>query len=141
MYNGAPATDVTSVGARRSSIQVAEDGIVGRGVLLDIPRLRGVDRLEPGELDPTPGSEPGLVLLVAGPATGPQPGATGVTVEQGDIVLVHTGRDPRRSAVGPWNTCAEGLAGLDPTCARWLHEKDPSVLGSDGSPVNPIAIL
>jgi hypothetical protein len=46
MYNGAPATDVTSVGARRSSIEVAEDGIVGRGVLLDIPRLRGVDWLE-----------------------------------------------------------------------------------------------
>ena len=38
MYNGAPASDVTSVGARRSSIEVADAGIVGRGVLLDIPR-------------------------------------------------------------------------------------------------------
>jgi kynurenine formamidase len=95
--------------------------------LLDIPRLRGVDRLEPGDaIDPDELDELD---------------ATGVTVEQGDIVLVHTGRDRRRSARGPWNTCAEGLAGLDPTCARWLHEKDPSVLGSDGSPVNPIAIL
>jgi hypothetical protein len=58
--------------------------------------------------------------------------ATGVTVEQGSIVLVHTGRDRRRDAVGPWNTYAEGLAGLDPECARWLHHKDPSVLRSDG---------
>ena len=115
MYNGAPATEVTSVGARRSSIEVAEDGIVGRGVLLDIPRLRGVDWLEPGD------------------AIAPEElDATGVTVEQGDIVLVHTGRDRRRAVLGPWNTYAEGLAGLDPECARWLHDKDPSVLGSDG---------
>ena len=49
MYNGFPASDVTSVGARRNSIEAAFDGIVGRGVLLDIPRLRGVEWLEPGD--------------------------------------------------------------------------------------------
>jgi kynurenine formamidase len=115
MYNGAPATEVTSVGARRSSIEVAEDGIVGRGVLLDIPRLRGVDWLEPGD------------------AIAPNElDATGVTVEQGDIVLVHTGRDRRREALGPWNTYLDGLAGLHPECARWLHDTDPAVLGGDG---------
>ena len=43
MYNGFPASDVTSLGARRNSIEPAADGIVGRGVLLDIPRLRGVE--------------------------------------------------------------------------------------------------
>jgi len=125
MYNGASAAEVTSVGARRSSIEVAEGGIVGRGVLFDIPRLRGVDWLEPGdaifkdELDDA-----------------------GVNVEQGDIVLVHTGRDRRRDALGPWNTYVDGLAGLDPECARWLHDKDPSVLGSDGvSDVMPAADL
>ena len=121
MYNGAPASDVTSVGARRSSIEVADSGIVGRGVLLDIPRLRGVDWLEPGD---------GI--------TPDELDATGVAVEQGDIVLVHTGRDRRRDALGPWNTYVDGLAGLDPECARWLCDKDPSVLGCDGvSDVNP----
>jgi kynurenine formamidase len=115
MYNGAPATDVTRVGARRSSIEVADDGIVGRGVLLDVPRLRGVVWLEPGDA-----------------ITPDELDATGVTVEQGDIVLVHTGRDRRRDALGPWNTYLEGLAGLEPECARWLHDKDPSVLGGDG---------
>ena len=60
-----------------------------------------------------------------------------VTVEQGDIVLVHIGRDRRRDALGPWNTYA-GLAGLAPECARWLYDKDPSALGCDGvSDVNP----
>ena len=115
MYNGASAAEVTSEGARRSSIEVAERGIVGRGVLLDIPRRRGVDWLEPGEA-----------------ITGDELDATGVDVRPGDIVLVHTGRDRRRDALGPWNTYADGLAGLDPECARWLHAKDPSVLGSDG---------
>jgi kynurenine formamidase len=115
MYNGAPATDVTSIGARRSSIEVAETGIVGRGVLLDIPRSRGLDWLEPGDA-----------------ITPDELDATGIDVEQGDIVLVHTGRDRRRDAVGPWNTYTDGLAGLSPECARWLHDKDPSVLGSDG---------
>ncbi|HKA82882.1 MAG TPA: cyclase family protein [Acidimicrobiales bacterium] len=115
MYNGAPASEVTSGGARRSSIDVADSGIVGRGVLLDIPRLRGVDWLEPGdairsdELD-----------------------ATGVTVEEGDIVLVHTGRDRRRDRHGAWNSYVDGLAGLDAECARWLYDKDPAVLGADG---------
>ena len=121
MYNGAPASDVTSIGARRSSIEVATAGIVGRGVLLDIPRVRGVDWLEPADA-----------------ITPDELDATGVAVEQGDIVLVHTGRDRRRAAVGPWNTYTEGLAGLDPECARWLHDKDPSVLGCDGvSDINP----
>jgi len=123
MYNGAPATDVTSVGARRSSIEVADAGIVGRGVLLDIPRLRGVDWLEPGDA-----------------ITMDELDATGVNAEQGDIVLVHTGRDRRREALGPWNTYAEGLAGLAPECARWLYDRDPAVLGSDGvSDVMPAA--
>ena len=49
MYNGFPASDVTSRGARRNSIKAAFGGIVGRGVLLDIPRLRGVEWLEPGD--------------------------------------------------------------------------------------------
>jgi len=120
MYNGAPATEVTSVGAKRSSIEAANAGIVGRGVLLDIPRVRGVDWLEPGDV-----------------ITPDELDATGVTVEQGDIVLVHIGRDRRRDALGPWNTYA-GLAGLAPECARWLYDNDPSVLGCDGvSDVNP----
>ena len=112
MYNGAPATDVTSVGARRNSIQVADDGIVGRGVLLDIPGLRGVDWLKPGDA-----------------ITKDELDATGVAVEQGDIVLVHTGRDRRREALGPWNTYVDGLAGLEPECAG--HPVDTNALKAD----------
>jgi kynurenine formamidase len=130
MYNGFPASDVTSRGARRNSIAAAAEGIAGRGVLLDIPRLRGVEWLEPGE------------------AIGPDEldaacAAQGVEVEPGDILLVATGRDARRVQHGPWEPNTVGLAGLHPECIPWLGDHDPSILGSDGVsdvlPANPHA--
>ena len=50
LYNGVPAEADTARGAEELSIEVARDGIAGRGVLLDIPRLFGVPWLEPGDL-------------------------------------------------------------------------------------------
>jgi kynurenine formamidase len=52
-------------------------------------------------------------------------------IEPGDVVLIRTGRWARRDAKGPWNTAQ--LAGLYITCARWLHQRDPAILGSDGA--------
>src|SRR4029079_8178734 len=49
LHGGVPASSVTADGATALSVEVARDGIVGRGVLLDIPRLRGVPWLEPGD--------------------------------------------------------------------------------------------
>ena len=49
LYNGVPGDTVTATGAGELSIDVIGDGIVGRGLLLDIPRLRGVPWLEPGD--------------------------------------------------------------------------------------------
>ncbi len=119
MYNGFPASDVKSIGAMRNSIMVARDGIVSRGVLLDIPRLRGVPWLPGGEritLDDLAAAEK----------------AAGVRVEAGDILLVAGGRDARREQEGPWNPLEGGVAGLHPECIPWLHERDIAVLGSDG---------
>ncbi len=118
MYNGYPGTDVLSVGAQRNSIMAARDGIASRGVLLDLPRLRGVPWLE---LDTTLTPED----LEAAEE------AQGVRVEEGDILLVATGRDARREQHGSWPP-VEGMAGLDATCAPWLHERRIAVLGSDG---------
>jgi kynurenine formamidase len=119
MYNGFPATEVKSTGASRGSIMAARDGVVGRGVLLDIPRLRGVDHLEPGDTI-TPDE------LDAAET------AQGVHVGEGDILLVGTGRDLRRSRTGPWHPFEGGLAGLHAECIPWLHERDIAVLGCDG---------
>jgi len=118
MYNGFDASLVKSIGALRNSIMSARDGIVGRGVLLDIPRLRGVRWLEPGDCV-VPDE------LVAAEH------AQGIEVREGDILLVGTGRDARRAHHGPWDANT-GLAGLHPTCVPWLHGRRIAALGSDG---------
>jgi kynurenine formamidase len=119
MYNGFPGTEVKSTGARRGSIMAARDGIVGRGVLLDIPALRGVPFLEPGD-------------AVTPDELSAAEEAQGVVVGEGDILLVATGRDARRALHGPWHPFEVGMAGLHPECLGWLHDRDVSVLGSDG---------
>ncbi len=48
LYNEVPAANWTAEGAGQLSIAVADQGIAGRAVLLDIPRVRGIDWLEPG---------------------------------------------------------------------------------------------
>lgn len=119
MYNGFSAGDVKSIGAMRNSVMAARDGIVSRGVLLDIPRLRGVGWLEPGD-------------AIAPDELDAAERAQGVRVEEGDVLLVATGRDARRDARGAWDPVREGLAGLHPICIPWLHERRIAVLGSDG---------
>ena len=118
MYNGMPMTSVTDAGCTMGAILNFKDGIVTRGVLMDIPRLKGVDYLEPGtritpeDLD----AWAQKAHLKIGP---------------GDAVLIRTGRWARREAKGPWP--ASELAGLYITCARWLHQRDVAILGSDAA--------
>lgn len=119
MYNGYPASQVKSTGAKKNSVMCAKDGIVSRGVLLDVPRTLGVDWLEPGQIiDPD--------QLDAAEK------ASGTTVQEGDIVLVSTGRDVRRAKYGAWSPFDPGVAGLHPECVPWLHERRIAVLGCDG---------
>ena len=119
IYNGYDAHEVTSLGANRNSVMSGEDGIVGRGVLLDIPGLRGVEWLEPGDQvtrDDLEGAED----------------RQGIHVEDGDIVMVATGRDARREANQNSSVMEEGLAGLGADSLPWLHERGVAVLGCDG---------
>ncbi len=41
MYGGRPASDVRSDGARTNTVLSMADGVIGRGVLLDVPRALG----------------------------------------------------------------------------------------------------
>src|SRR5262247_1016001 len=49
MYNGHHASAVDSNGLSKLGIEHAKDKLVGRGVLLDIARFKGVDSLRDGE--------------------------------------------------------------------------------------------
>jgi len=119
MYNGYPASDVKSTGASRNAIAAgAGGGIVGRGVLLDPCRQSGRAWFEPAELI-------GADLLEQCCAE------QHTDVGPGDIVLVHTGRDARRQAVGPWNLFDPGLPGLAPDCIPWFADRQVSVIGTD----------
>ena len=118
MYNGFPAAEVRSTGAKRGSIMAARDGIVSRGVLLDVPRLHGVEWLD-------------IDHAISVEELEACESAQGVRVEQGDILLVATGRDARRAAKGAWPPF-DGLAGLHAECIPWLRARDIAVLGSDG---------
>src|SRR4051794_4852132 len=118
-YNGVPADDNSGTGAFELSIATAAAGIVGRGVLLDVPRSRGVSWVEPGDhvtVDDVLAAERDQ----------------GVRLGRGDIALVRVGHRDRRREHGPWNA-AQLRAGLHPEIVPLLAERGVAVLGSDGN--------
>ncbi len=120
MYNGYPASEVKSDGAHKNAIHGTRDRIVGRGVLLDIPRLRGKEWLEAGEsvyVEDLEAAEERQAVLVG----------------EGDILLVRTGRHKAVGAKGAEASSWQmGVAGLHASVLPWLHERKMAVLGSDG---------
>lgn len=108
-------------GHTKNSIHNLKNGIFTRGILIDIPRLKGVPYLEPG----TP------IYIEDLEAWEKQ---AGVKVSAGDALFVRTGVWARRKAAGPWlRGRAEGArsAGLDPSVIPWLKQRDIALLGSD----------
>jgi len=121
LYNGRPSNAVTSQGASIMDITAYAHGIVGRGVLLDIPRLRRVKWLEPGE-------------AVTREELETAEKAQGVRLAEGDIFLFRTGHHRRRLELGPWNNGynGEGRAGLDTSSILMLHERKIGAFLPDG---------
>jgi len=119
LYNGVTADTVTATGATELSIDLAADGIVGRGVLLDVPRSRGAPWLEPGD------------HVTAADVLAAELDQQ-VRIGQGDIVLVRVGHRRRRNEQGPWDA-AEARAGLHPAVLPLLAQRRIAALGSDGN--------
>jgi kynurenine formamidase len=119
MYNDRDMRLVTSAGAAKNGIEVARNGVVGRGVLLDIPRHQGLEWLEnghairPDDLDACAEAE-------------------GVAIGSGDIVLVRTGMLTRCLREKSWAGYCDGPApGLSIHCAGWLHEREVAAICTD----------
>jgi kynurenine formamidase len=108
---------VTGFGATFGAVTSFEDGIVGRGVLLDMPRQLGIEWVEPGT---------GLVPAQLEAAAASE----GLVVGEGDVLLVRTGHSIRRAKLGPWNP-DQVSAGVDLSCFPWLRARGVAVLGSD----------
>src|SRR3954468_11995899 len=113
LYDGVTAETVTRSGATVGTVDDYRNGLVGRGILLDIPRLRGLPWLEPGE-----------VVTAEDLETAEK--AQGVRLEMGDIFVFRTGEHRRRLELGPWNMNQE-RAGLHPTAMRLLAERKVAV--------------
>jgi kynurenine formamidase len=115
MFGGRPASDVRSDGARTNTVLSMADGVVGRGVLLDVPGALGLPFLDTGD----------VVTVDDLEAT---EAAQGVRVGAGDILLVSWGRSARRAA----KKAFDGFSGLHADCLPWLQDREIAVLGSDG---------
>jgi len=125
MYNSCYRSDIDEVdGCGLLAVTTTKQGVVTRGIVVDIPHLRGIDYLGPGS----------GILPEDLEAWGAY---AGVRVGPGDALLIRNGRWARRAEgwvhraeEGPWLTAALAT-GLPPSVAPWLHERRVAVLGSD----------
>jgi kynurenine formamidase len=117
MYNGFAQTEVTQKGCDKLSIHNLKQGLFTRGILMDIPRLKGVPFLEPG-------------TAIYPEDLEAWEKKAGVKVSSGDVIFIRTGRWARRAAKGPWSVSTNS-AGLHASCAKWLKQRDVAVIGSD----------
>ena len=115
MYNGVPIKD---------DVMHYKNGIVTRGILIDIPTLKSKAYLE----DDEPVYPEDLMAWEK---------RAGIKIESGDAVFVRTGRWMRVAAKGPLDL-NQTAPGLHASSARWLHDRDIALLGSDAvSDVRP----
>ena len=119
LYNGYPSNDVTVVGAFNCSIEHQAKGIAGRGVLLDLARLKGVEWLERGYAI-TPAD-----LEAAIAAQGD------VAVGAGDILVFRTGWRRKFLVEKSPTNFMDGEPGLGQDCCQWLRDRDIAAVCSD----------
>ena len=118
-YNGISRESATEEGCTKLGIQGVHGGVFTRGVLVDVPWVRGVDYLEPG-------------TAVTVEDLDAWEKKAGITVQPGDALLIYTGRWAARAAKGVWSTREHGLSGLHASAIPWLKKRDIAILGSDG---------
>jgi kynurenine formamidase len=127
MYNGYDAQLVDVKGAKKLGIEHVRDKMVGRGVLLDIARFKGVDSLDDG-------------YAITRADLDACADAQGVGIRKGDFVIVRTGHQERCLAAGDWSGYAGGAApGFAFETCFWLKERDVAAICSDtwGCEVRP----
>ncbi|UGS33669.1 cyclase family protein [Capillimicrobium parvum] len=118
LYNDVPTSSITALGgASRNAIDKLLPGVVGRGVLLDIARLRGIewldggDAIEPDELEAAERRH-------------------GTRLGRGDILAVRTGW-LRKGQTEGWAEWTATEPGLTAACAEWIHERELAAVVSD----------
>ncbi|RVT94168.1 cyclase family protein [Sphingomonas crocodyli] len=120
LYNGCKACDVLSTaGASKNGVEhLANPGIMARGVLLDIARLKGVDRLEGGTL---------VTVDDLRAACDKQ----GVSIQAGDIVMVRTGHIDHFTIDRNMMSFYMNNPGVTTEVAEWLYDHSAAAIAAD----------
>ena len=104
-------------GCLKNSILGFKDGLMTKGVLIDLPLMKGVKWLEPG----TPVTIADLEAWEK---------FAGVKMGSGDALFLRTGRFARRAALGPW-PAAQQAAGFHVSVMPWFKKRDIALISSD----------
>jgi kynurenine formamidase len=124
LYNGRdPRAEIARSGSSWGDVAQWADGIVTRGVLLDVAGHRGVPSITVDE--PIHGDELAQVAR-----------DQGVEVSSGDALLVHGGREEWSRANGPLGA-AEIMPGLHASCLPFIRDHDIAVLAGDFTDTEP----
>src|SRR6185436_875462 len=125
LYNGFPASTISTAGAARNAIDKIGNGIVSRGVLLDLARAAGVERLTPGHAI-TPAE------LEAAERK------QGIRVESGDVLLIRTGHLRVFTVDGNRERYMRQMPGLGIDAVPWLHQREVAAMATDTNAVEVI---
>lgn len=119
LYNGYPESLAAhDNGPSKLGVEHMRQGIVTRGVLIDAAWLKSVPYLEPS-----------IAITLEDIKAWEE--RTGVKIQQGDVVLIRTGRGAREAKHGSWDVRKGGTAGPHPEIATLLHERGVALLGGD----------
>ena len=127
MWNGYDCRNVTSTGAQKCGIEKTKEKMVGRGVLLDMPRLVGQEYLPDG-------------FRITNEMLSRAERHFGVEVRRGDYLLVRTGQMDAMLAANTWDGYSGGDApGLAFETLDWLQQKQVAAIATDtwGAEVRP----
>lgn len=116
LYNGVPSSVITEAGASRMGIDKVKT-LVGRGILLDVPRAKGVDRLEGG-----------YALTADDLDAAAEMGK--IDVRAGDIVCLRTGWIQHFLA-GDREGYGIPTPGPSLQTVEWFHDHDVAAVATD----------
>jgi len=116
LYNGVPSSVITEAGATRMGIQNIKT-LVSRGVLLDVARAKGVDRLEGG-------------YAITGADLDAAADLAKVQVRAGDVVLLRTGQ-MQLFLAGDREAYGVPCSGPSLQSVEWFHDHDVAAVATD----------
>ena len=118
IFNGFLRSEIApGPGCPSNGIENHKNGIMTRGIIVDLPRMKNVPYLEPG----TPVYPSDLEAWEK---------YAGIKIGSGDALFLRTGRWARRAEKGPWNVAANA-AGFHASVMPWLKQRDVALLGND----------